>query len=634
RLALGLGPGIHFYFVDACRNASPSDFEPVHLGVKAIHSERGAGCSQELVSCLPGSIASASSEFFRALHKFLKDASGQLSSRTLSDAYDSVSEQLNRPLDIGMQCRNEPFLPFDGSREEAEAFRKRLSWVPLNSGKVPTLGVVDEVKRPPVELLTVYDRAIFFGETNSQLPLYIKKAVELRKKKWTRIDVFSLRDFKENGRPDAHPSQLLEERDRAEEELVRLLGRYCEDFFLYRYDYEGAYGSLWKHSSGVRRVHISPRIPKLDIRASPATDYAEVPGTPNDKVQYLFERAEYLIRTTKPIASRAVALRSQATAAEALRFEVSAHLSRIERVLGDVSPASLFLRCRSTLGPRAERLSLAAEQAVAALKRGALPSSREQAALQLSLSLGRSSQVCAPGKVGEGEIPAWLRTTWQRFTQSFAASMDAIGCLERAKDDDASSPSYQPVATGFLIRDDVVLTTRYAVDALTFGGMQLEPGMARFDVDLYGDAPRRWQPVALLKVIAVHETLDVALLQSEPFSRFSTVEPLSLAGIPPTDSAAVCTIGHPGTTYDHADLVNVVFGCVGEAKQSSLAEILSADALSIYHDCSTLMGSLGSPVIDVETAAVVGVQSRGSFLTRNIAVSTAALENWLKQCLD
>jgi V8-like Glu-specific endopeptidase len=70
-----------------------------------------------------------------------------------------------------------------------------------------------------------------------------------------------------------------------------------------------------------------------------------------------------------------------------------------------------------------------------------------------------------------------------------------------------------------------------------------------------------------------------------------------------------------------ADIYNVKRLQPGEVSGDAL------DAFEIFHDCSTLGGNSGSPVVDLETHQVLGLHFGGRFLEKNHAVPLWTLQN-------
>jgi endonuclease G len=58
---------------------------------------------------------------------------------------------------------------------------------------------------------------------------------------------------------------------------------------------------------------------------------------------------------------------------------------------------------------------------------------------------------------------------------------------------------------------------------------------------------------------------------------------------------------------------------------------MSAPKTIVGHDCSTLGGNSGSPVLALDTAEVVGLHFGGSFLWRNEAVTAPILADFVSK---
>src|SRR5262249_2718761 len=54
-------------------------------------------------------------------------------------------------------------------------------------------------------------------------------------------------------------------------------------------------------------------------------------------------------------------------------------------------------------------------------------------------------------------------------------------------------------------------------------------------------------------------------------------------------------------------------------------EVIAAESSRFYHDCSTLGGNSGSPVVSLKTCELVGVHRSGDFMYRNESVPATSL---------
>jgi len=93
----------------------------------------------------------------------------------------------------------------------------------------------------------------------------------------------------------------------------------------------------------------------------------------------------------------------------------------------------------------------------------------------------------------------------------------------------------------------------------------------------------------------------------------------------------VYVIGYPawdGRRNDPEPMKRI-FAEIYNVKRLQPGEI-SGDALGafeFFHDCSTLGGNSGSPILDLETHRVLGLHFGGRFLEKNHAVPLWVLQN-------
>ena len=86
-------------------------------------------------------------------------------------------------------------------------------------------------------------------------------------------------------RPEASLEELTAERDVMEKYFRDAVAEITDALRLYRYDYIGTYGSLWRASDGRRRVHASSGIVGRDIRQSAPIDYVDFPEAPLARIE-------------------------------------------------------------------------------------------------------------------------------------------------------------------------------------------------------------------------------------------------------------------------------------------------------------------------------------------------------------
>jgi endonuclease G, mitochondrial len=130
------------------------------------------------------------------------------------------------------------------------------------------------------------------------------------------------------------------------------------------------------------------------------------------------------------------------------------------------------------------------------------------------------------------------------------------------------------------------------------------------------------RPVAVRRVVVVHSDLDLALLQLEN-TAVPPREPLRFAAAPPAVGDAVVAIGFPAREDGNHFFVPAVFESRFGVKRAAPGRLAEVTETALQHDCSTLKGSSGSPLLGLTTHEVVGVHAEGVFSWRNTAVPGA-----------
>ncbi len=275
--------------------------------------------------------------------------------------------------------------------------------------------------------------------------------------------------------------------------------------------------------------------------------------------------------------------------------------------------------------PGVDRRELA-ESALRKLRDGERPDPAERIALNLAIRLARPSLLSQGGVVEAlpaGFHPAFVG--WAAFRTLTRPFLHSVGRLDLAEG------ARGGVGTGFLVSDTLLVTNTHVLDALTGKTRTLDTGQAVVRFKREFEAPDE-DPVKVQKIVAVHEDLDLTLLEIEPGVTRDGRRPLVLE---PTAKAApadpVVTVGYP--LEDRArnpEFVDVIFGDRFGVKRTAPGQIVKVGPRSISHDCSTLGGNSGSPVLSMKTAHVVGVHNEGYFLGRNEAVPAAFLDELIR----
>ena len=203
------------------------------------------------------------------------------------------------------------------------------------------------------------------------------------------------------------------------------------------------------------------------------------------------------------------------------------------------------------------------------------------------------------------------------------------------------------IGTGWMLEENVLITNRHVVDefGLTAGASfpfrrNLSGGSYEARVDFRREHERSGTAqVALEQILFIEENSDLrpdmALLRLNPAGG-ALPAPIELddAQLIHTgdDRSRLAVIGYPAEDgRNDAFAMRQIFDGHYRVKRLSPGRVMSVspDGKHLEHDCTTLGGNSGSPVINLATGRACGLHYAGSYRERNFAVTSA----WLKQRL-
>ena len=213
-------------------------------------------------------------------------------------------------------------------------------------------------------------------------------------------------------------------------------------------------------------------------------------------------------------------------------------------------------------------------------------------------------------------------------------------------------PDLTWVGTGWLIADDVVVTNRHvaeefaartgAADAPAYVFKRGWPDRnarmtARVDFrrELRNNSPRAF---AVREVLHIEDDdgPDFAFLKVERVGSTGQLSPF----LRPSGSAAsaqqyVATVGYPAadSRIPEQDLMSRLFGDKYNVKRLAPGQVQRLSDGLLLHDCTTLGGNSGSPVIDLTTGEVLGLHFSGVFLRENRGVPVGYVTSRLQKVL-
>jgi V8-like Glu-specific endopeptidase len=303
--------------------------------------------------------------------------------------------------------------------------------------------------------------------------------------------------------------------------------------------------------------------------------------------------------------------------------------NRAERAFGGVQKlADLPPKVRAIIGPSTfpdgEQL---AQEAMDLLRKGIVPSPKQRAALEAAIKAMRPSILSESGQLQKLAKSAKYPDAahWSGFVVKIRQYLYSIGRIDRI-----TAGGVEPVATGFLIGPTLLVTNKHVLTYLSSETMALEPGQAVVNFGQEYANPDNEGPYPITRVKAYHSTLDIALLE------IGLSGTASRPGLPVTGSSVhrgdgVVAIGYPQQDARNPVFMDLIFESKYAVKRAAPGEVLGTAAASVYHDCSTLGGNSGSPLVSMSTGQVVGLHRDGPvFLFRNEAVDAPSLAEFVQ----
>ena len=219
----------------------------------------------------------------------------------------------------------------------------------------------------------------------------------------------------------------------------------------------------------------------------------------------------------------------------------------------------------------------------------------------------------------------WRILTTQR--DAIRASIARVGRIEVT-----GHPDFDWIGTGFLAGPGTVVTARHVAREFARPGpdhgWRFRTGMSA-SLDLNREQGTTEQSeFAITGIVGIHERYDLAALAVAQTGgsgqALPTPLPVATAAPGAVRGRTVYVVGYPawdGTRNDAAHM-HEIFRDVYDVKRLQPGLITSwADGTHVLtHDCSTLGGNSGSPVIDLETHQVIAVHCSGTYLAANNAV--------------
>jgi V8-like Glu-specific endopeptidase len=306
-------------------------------------------------------------------------------------------------------------------------------------------------------------------------------------------------------------------------------------------------------------------------------------------------------------------------------------LARYKRTFGDAGARAIFDNVRAIVGTEHLPDGPERDKALAALEAlknpNADPPTPEQFGILVQMiRMARPAPLVQNGRPGDirPEFQS-LFPDWSHFRDTFQQFASSIGQIQKPNDDG--------IGTGFLVSAGAIVTNHHVLDDLTAGTDALGPGQAFINFAVEYQSQLYETPVPITKVRAIHKKADLVLLEIQDDPPQTARTPLPVASNLPAVDNPVVTIGYPYDDPVHnPGFTRVIFGTTFGTKHVAPGEVVKVSKANrtLSHDCSTLGGNSGSPVVSMATGEVVGVHFGGRFLWRNEAVDCRVLKEFVE----
>jgi hypothetical protein len=200
-------------------------------------------------------------------------------------------------------------------------------------------------------------------------------------------------------------------------------------------------------------------------------------------------------------------------------------------------------------------------------------------------------------------------------------------------------PEYDWAGTGFLVNENILMTTRRTAEIFVEnrnGAYQFRPG-----ITTWMDYRSPYQCVSsagyrVRSVVGIHDRYDLALLEVErPQMNGTSPTPLSLAALAPAqiENRQVYLIGYPvrDARRNEPEPIARIFREVYNVKRVQpgmlRGQMTFHEVQLLRHDCAPLGQTAGSPLIDLETQQVIGLQTSGRYLETSTAIPLYTLRD-------
>jgi len=250
------------------------------------------------------------------------------------------------------------------------------------------------------------------------------------------------------------------------------------------------------------------------------------------------------------------------------------------------------------------------------------------------LAFGRPSLLIQDGRFGLPESDVWSQRLNPHLPR-IGAAIPSVGRVELLR-----HPDFEWVGTAWVIAEDVLVTNRHV--AMVFAERQgnrfaFKRGVGGDVVAVRVDFREEYSRPEELEIevtdvvfIAEPGSLhpDMALLKVAAGSNLP--EPLPLSREEPREGMLVGVVGYPARdSRNSGPEMARIFENIFDVKRFAPGFLTAAAASELQHDCTTLGGNSGSPVVNLETGEAVGLHFAGRFRVANYAAPAGVVQRVL-----
>jgi endonuclease G len=235
-----------------------------------------------------------------------------------------------------------------------------------------------------------------------------------------------------------------------------------------------------------------------------------------------------------------------------------------------------------------------------------------------------------------GQLPELLLKRLRDGRAAIERRLPSVGRLDIIND-----TRYDHIGTAWLIDRNIAVTNRHVAEFFTQrdgAGYRARPNEDgkpyRTEVDFkreHRNPDERDFDIRRVLYIEPANGPDIAFLELD-FGSEARPEPLALATRRAKRGDDIIVVGYPAyDSRNDADLMRQLFGDAFSVKRAAPGRVAAKPAVAgtFSHDCTTLGGNSGSPVLLLADGSVVGLHFQGRYRDTNHAVDALAVADRL-----